>query len=336
MLIGCALAVLDGRAPGPRPPAVTRALAVIASSRSRSARRRGSRPRRRREFFFGGDTLSARVRRRAVLVPGRAHEGAGRVRAAAARLARRHLVRRLPLALAGHRVPRRRPHRPLRQRAQRAARGRDSWRLGRCRSGSSSGPSAIPGLRDLRWAVPATVVATRDRARHHDRRHVTAPSSPSQNGGHPCPPAAERRRRRRTKTWTSVGVPDVPALQGKNITVIGDSRACSLLVGFDAAGRSSARPAANGAGARLRRGRRAVRRVRPHPGRMARPLPRRVPRRRSRGSATRPTCSCGGRHGRARTCSSVTRSSSRGRPEHDAAPPDRAWSSGWRRRSPRA
>jgi peptidoglycan/LPS O-acetylase OafA/YrhL len=87
----------------------------------------------------------------------------------------------------------------------------------------------------IRWAVPATVV-TLAIVLVTTTGATTLPNFAVQNGGRPCPRGSTAEIDGARTEIDKLGVPDVPAVRGKNITIIGDSRACSLLVGFDAVG----------------------------------------------------------------------------------------------------
>ena len=327
-----------GRAARPRPPVATRgparpcrvvALALCAAAWIRATPSR--------EFFFGGDTLFGLAFAAVlVLVPGRAHVG-----------------RAVPSSSG-------------RWSGSAASRTASTSGTGRSSCTSTATAPACPASRSTccasRVTLVVAVVSVRfvERPVRRSRRSRPAlgrsrrPSSRIvivlvTTAGATSPPGfalaterasvptvPERRRRRRDQDhWSEGGVPTVPALQGKNITVIGDSRACSLLVGFDAPAPLVGAQVGNGVGARLRRRRRALRRVGPHPGRMARPLPRRVPegvRAGPRpGQRARVVVGVGGRA----TCSSATRCSSRGPPSTTRCSAA-AWSGGSRRRSRRA
>jgi peptidoglycan/LPS O-acetylase OafA/YrhL len=85
----------------------------------------------------------------------------------------------------------------------------------------------------LRWVVPATAVTLA--IVFVATAGAEAPNFAVANSGQPCPASAPADVGDATAAITRQGVPVVPNVRGKNITVIGDSRACSLLVGIDAA-----------------------------------------------------------------------------------------------------
>ena len=98
----------------------------------------------------------------------------------------------------------------------------------------------------VRWAVPATaaalvlVLVTTAGA-------TSPPNFAVLNGAHPCPAWSQTDIDAAAKVITRRGVPDVPALQGRNVTVIGDSRACSLVPGVEAAAQLAGFTAGDGA-----------------------------------------------------------------------------------------
>jgi peptidoglycan/LPS O-acetylase OafA/YrhL len=98
----------------------------------------------------------------------------------------------------------------------------------------------------LRWVLPATAV-TLGIALVATAGATGPPNFAAARGAHPCPDWGQADIATASKVITERGVPNVPALAGKNITVIGDSRACSLVVGFDAAASLAGFTAGNGA-----------------------------------------------------------------------------------------
>jgi peptidoglycan/LPS O-acetylase OafA/YrhL len=96
----------------------------------------------------------------------------------------------------------------------------------------------------LRWAVPATVVTLV--VVLVTTAGATSPINLAAKAGDDCHawPAADVETA--TRTIERRGVPDVPALRGKTLTIIGDSRACSLLAGVEAAAPLVGATAGNG------------------------------------------------------------------------------------------
>ena len=98
----------------------------------------------------------------------------------------------------------------------------------------------------LRWVLPATAV-TLAVVLVTTAGATAAPNFALQNGAHPCPNGTTAEVGEARAQIARLGVPDVPALRGENVTVIGDSRACSLVVGVDAAAQLTGFTAGNGA-----------------------------------------------------------------------------------------